>query len=82
MITAPQQVPLDVWGRRIYGDHAPSIKTLRRWVREAKIFPIPKKHGRSYFVSPNARYIDYSDPNYAQVIAEASLSESAETHVG
>ena len=28
---------LEAWAAARYGDHAPSIHTLRRWVREAKI---------------------------------------------
>jgi hypothetical protein len=74
-------VPLDIWAARRYGEKPPSIHTLRRWVREAKIVPVPKKNGRSYYVSENARYIDYNDPDYANAIAEA-LSESAPAQHG
>lgn len=52
---------LESWAQKRYGEHAPSIHTLRRWVREAKILPIPKKHGRTYFVEETAQYIDYND---------------------
>lgn len=71
---------LEAWGRARYGECCPSLKTLRRWVREAKILPAPKKNGRSYFVSPHARYIDFNDPDYATAAAEA-LSESERSHV-
>lgn len=27
-------------------DPVPTLNTLRRWAREAKIFPAPVKHGR------------------------------------
>ena len=49
-------LPLDAWAQATYGDHAPSIHTLRRWARDGHIFPAPEKHGRSYFVAPEARY--------------------------
>lgn len=50
---------LKEWAQRIYGPAAPSMGTLRRWVREARITPLPEKHGRTYFVEPDARYVDY-----------------------
>lgn len=71
-------LPLDAWARARYGEHAPSAKTLRRWVREAKIVPVPKKHGRAYFVMASARYIDFKDPNYPKAVAKA-INESTET---
>lgn len=53
---------LEAWAAKRYGEHAPSIHTLRRWVREAKIYPIPKKHGRTYYVEDSAQYIaDYNN---------------------
>lgn len=73
-------IPLSMWAKRRY-EKPPHIKTLLRWAREAKIVPVPKKEGRGYVVSEKARYIDYNDPNYAAVIAEA-LDESAETQRG
>jgi Excisionase-like protein len=58
---AEKLTTLESWATKVYGDHAPSIYTLRRWVRDAKIFPIPKKHGRTYFVEETAQYIqDYN----------------------
>lgn len=53
---------LKAWAALQYGDDAPSVYTLRRWCQQAKIFPIPKKHGRSYFVREGAQYVDdYND---------------------
>jgi hypothetical protein len=54
-------IPLTDWADRIYGDQAPNVDTLRRWAREARISPAPVKHGRSYFVAPDATYV----PPYA-----------------
>ncbi|HYH38547.1 MAG TPA: excisionase [Azospirillum sp.] len=53
---------LEEWARTVYGDHPPAVVTLRRWAREARIYPAPEKHGRTYFVPGNARYLDPSKP--------------------
>lgn len=55
-----KRISLDVWIVETYGDdpHAPTIGTARRWARDGKISPTPEKHGRSYFVVPEARYTD------------------------
>lgn len=51
---------LEEWARNKY-ERPPSKWTLRRWVADGKIFPIPQKQGRAYFVDPNARYVgDYN----------------------
>lgn len=68
-------VPLDVWARLKYGEHMPTVGTLRRWVREAKILPVPKKHGRSYYVSESARYVDTSDPHYPKAYRESQAAQ-------
>jgi len=55
-------ITLEDWARAKYGERAPFIGTLRRWARDGKIFPMPKKHGRSYFVEEHAEYVDnYND---------------------
>jgi len=51
-------VPLEEWARATYASGCPSIYTLRRWCKAGRIFPIPEKHGRSYYVTENARYIE------------------------
>jgi len=60
-----QLMTLETWAAKTYGTEAPSINTLRRWCREGFIRPAPQKHGRAYYVSPNARYDDYRKPNRA-----------------
>lgn len=58
---ADRLTTLESWAAKRYGEAAPSIHTLRRWARDAKIFPLPKKHGRTYFVEETAEYIaDYN----------------------
>ena len=52
-----KKITLKAWATAWY-DPPPSIKTLRRWVREYRIFPRAQKVGRTYYVDPDARYID------------------------
>lgn len=68
-------IPLDAWARLKYGEHTPSVWTLRAWARDAKIVPLPKKHGRSYFVSEAAQYMHPSDPNYTKALRESSKAQ-------
>lgn len=49
-------IPLKEWARQTYGDSAPCSNTLYAWVRDSKIYPAPEKHGRTFFVSPEAVY--------------------------
>jgi hypothetical protein len=51
------KITLQAWAAPRYSP-PPSIKTLRRWVREHRIFPRPELVGRTYYVDPDARYID------------------------
>ena len=57
----PRLMTLEEWARAHYTT-PPSVKTLRRWCREARIYPAPRKHGRAYFVHPDAHYIDPANP--------------------
>ncbi len=72
-MTDQRPMPLAEWAQRL-STRPPSARTLRRWVRNGNIFPRPRKLGRTYVVSPNARYIDPSDPNYLEEVAAASES--------
>lgn len=56
---AAKLITLEAWAVATYGEASPHINTLRRWARDALIVPIPEKHGRTYYVSPGARYCDY-----------------------
>jgi len=42
--------------QRLDDEKAPDVG-LRAWARSGKIYPMPKKVGRIYFVRPNAEYI-------------------------
>lgn len=52
----PKLILLSIWLVDTYGVNGPTIQTARRWARQGLIFPLPIKHGRDYFVSPNAAY--------------------------
>lgn len=58
----PKLLTLEEWAAEVYGSRAPALVTLRRWAREARIYPPPEKHGRAYFVQADARYLDPSRP--------------------
>lgn len=74
--TAAQRlIPLEKWAEQQYGEDAPSIFTLRSWCRDGKILPLPKKHGRRYYVSEQARYINHADPEYAKVARESAKAQ-------
>jgi hypothetical protein len=49
------KITLEAWAALKF-DPPPSIGTLRRWARAAKIQPQPSKIGRLYMVSPDAEY--------------------------
>lgn len=59
MSATPDQLPklplLD-WAKLRY-DPPPSIRTLRAWVRDGRIYPEPELVGRGYRVQPDAIYV-------------------------
>lgn len=70
------KMTLEKWAARHYGEDAPNVQTLRRWCRDGKIFPIPEKHGRSYFVQDTARYVgDFNDPAFMGSIRDAAQTQ-------
>lgn len=57
----PKLLKLSSWLTSTYKENdAPSIRTARHWARSGLIEPKPEKHGRDYFVHPNARYVHAS----------------------
>ena len=64
------KIRLDEWLKREF-DPPPAIRTARLWINAGKIFPIPVKIGRSYYVEQNATYQDGSvRPSLAQRVRE------------
>ena len=68
-------VTLEEWANATYAGRSPSIYTLRRWCKAGRIFPIPEKHGRTYYVAENARYIE----NYNASAILGELRDSTST---
>ena len=60
MTESTELITLEHWARVKYGNKAPSIGTLRRWAREAHIYPAPEKHGRTWFLTPDAKYQNHA----------------------
>lgn len=52
----PRLIPLDVWAKLLLGEHAPHKNTLRNWVHNGRIYPMPVKIGKRWFVKPDAEY--------------------------
>lgn len=57
MATKPPKLSLEKWLIANF-DPPPSMDTARRWVREGKIYPLPMKVGRAYYVEQDAEYVD------------------------
>lgn len=53
---------IEEWITARYGEGGPALLTVRRWIRDGNIFPAPEKHGRAYYLRPDARYIDPKHP--------------------
>ena len=51
-----QKITLEAWAAARYSP-PPSVYTLRRWARDCRIFPIPEKVGRAYYVDPEAKFV-------------------------
>lgn len=52
------KVRLDLWLQRNF-DPPPHIRTARHWIKTGRIYPIPIKVGRAYYVEESAEYIDH-----------------------
>lgn len=63
----PRLITLEAWAEAVFGEAAPHVQTLRRWARESRIHPAPRRHGRAYFVEPGAQYVDPLAPRVDNV---------------
>jgi hypothetical protein len=67
-------ITLETWASARFGEDAPCVGTLRRWARDGKIYPAPRKHGRSYYVDERAQYVNgYND--IARAIRESTATQ-------
>ena len=55
------RILLSAWAG-LHFDPAPSLWTLRRFVREGSIYPAPVKVGKCYYVEPTARLMTADAP--------------------
>ncbi len=62
-----KRIPLERWAIAVYGDDRPGIGTLRRWARGGNISPPAEKHGRTYYVAPDAKYVATCQPGTRRV---------------
>jgi hypothetical protein len=51
------KIRLDKWLEKEF-DPPPKIRTARLWIKAGKIYPVPVKVGRSYYVEENAVFAD------------------------
>lgn len=49
-------ITLNEWAARNFGETRPSLRTMRRWVTEGKLYPSAIKVGRTLFVDSTAQY--------------------------
>jgi hypothetical protein len=75
-MSAPALVTLAAWGQARYGEHVPTIFTLRRWVKDGYIFPAPEKHGRTFYVRADAQYMKPNDSRRVEVIESPANSSN------
>jgi hypothetical protein len=61
MSQAVPKITLKTWGARQFPEATPHVNTLRKWAREGKIHPNPRKHGREYYVPEDAEYMSDED---------------------
>jgi hypothetical protein len=62
-----KKITLKAWAEARF-DPPPSAKTLQRWARDCRIFPLPVKVGRDWRVDADARYIANDDPILGDVV--------------
>lgn len=69
-------ITLEVWAAQLFGEASPTRDTLRRWCRETKIHPAPQKIGRTYYVSPDAQYVDnYNDTDFMRRVRDSAQAQ-------
>ncbi|MCE0491406.1 excisionase [Pantoea sp. Mb-10] len=59
------------WASETYSK-PPSLSTLRRWVRQGRIYPCPELHGREYMLEPGSIYVD---PRKSKMVRKTSINK-------
>lgn len=52
-----QYIPLRIWTKLLFGDYAPHENTRLRWVHDGRIYPLPVKVGKTWYVRKDAEYL-------------------------
>ena len=63
-----KRITLSAWLSNVYGEDGPTINTARRWCKNGLIHPMPEKHGREYYLTPDARYVGKEGPTLLERI--------------
>lgn len=68
-------ITLQEWASSTF-EQPPSVYTLRRWVKDGKIYPAPKKIGRTYYVQPGAQYVDdYNSTSFLEAVRGSTATQ-------
>lgn len=54
----PQWIKLETWAEQVYGADKPDARTMRRWAANGNIYPPAAKHGKCWYVKPDAQHCD------------------------
>lgn len=57
----PKRITLSQWLADTF-EQPPTMDTARKWCRDGRIRPRPVKIGRSYFLQPDAEYVQHENP--------------------
>lgn len=75
-----EQLSIPAWIDRAYAPddpYRPTVRTVRKWCNEGRIYPTPRKQGRAYFLHPRATYVDPSSPASIKAAKEHVHGRSA-----
>lgn len=72
-----QQTTLDHWRQINFAEHCrPTLNTARRWAKQGRIDPPAIKHGRRYYVRPDAVYTDKPQPAKRRLVDRIRAAET------
>lgn len=73
-------ITLEQWGEKNFSVKQ-SINTLRKWAREGKLNPLPEKRGKSWWVHPNAVYVQKTIEAQRTEMAQKELDRLTSSNV-
>ncbi len=66
-----KKITLIEWAKSKYSV-PPVERTLWKWARNGNLYPPPEKHGRQYFIEPDAIYIKPNDVRLGEKIKKTA----------